>query len=140
MAEAQAAEEARRRDPVKLGVWIAGFCVVLVGLWIAKKQFDIHFASNQLANLTEQWNHSKSQSDLVTTNQDKMAERDQKLAALDRLSTNRFLWGNVLNALQLTVVDHVKVTHIVGDQAYTTQDPELYWHWLLEKNAAGRGN
>ena len=32
MAESQAAEEARRRNPVKLGIWIAAFCVIVVGI------------------------------------------------------------------------------------------------------------
>jgi hypothetical protein len=122
MAEAQAAEEARRRDPVKLGIWIAIFCVAVVGLWIADKQFDIYFAKSHLTNLTDTWNRKKAQFDLVTTNQDTMAKVDEKLAALDRLSTNRFLWGSVLNALQMTVVDHVQVIHFRGDQSYTTQD------------------
>ena len=55
MAEAQALEEARRRNPVKLGIWIAGFCVALVGLWIAKVQLDIYFAKNELGTLNAQW-------------------------------------------------------------------------------------
>jgi hypothetical protein len=122
MAEAQAAEEARRRDPVKLGIWIAVLCVAVVGSWIAENQFDIHYANSHLTNLTDTWNRKKAQYDLVTTNQDSMTKVDEKLAALDRLSTNRFLWGSVLNALQMTVVDHVKVTHIRGDQSYTTQE------------------
>jgi hypothetical protein len=123
MAEAQAAEEARRRDPVKLGIWIAAFFVIVVGLWILKKQMDIYFANSTLANRTDQWNHKKPQFDQVTNFQARIAEVNQKLAALDRLSTNRFLWGSVLNALQLTVVDHVSVTQIVGEQTYATQDP-----------------
>jgi hypothetical protein len=122
MAEAQAAEEARRRDPVKLGIWLAGFCVIVVGLWIVNKQIEIYFANAHLASLNDDWNHKKPQFDAVTTNQGRTAEVEQKLAALDRLSTNRFLWGSVLNALQLTMVDHVAVTHFVGEQTYTVQE------------------
>ena len=38
LAEAQAAEELRRKNPVKRGIWIGGFLVLVVILWIAKLQ------------------------------------------------------------------------------------------------------
>ena len=47
---------------------------------------------------------------------------DRKLSALEALSTNRFLWAPVLNALQKTMVDHVQVTKLKGDQAFLRED------------------
>jgi hypothetical protein len=137
MAEAQAAEEARRRNPVKLGIWVAGFCIVVVGAWIANNQFAISNANSTLTRLTDTWNYEKKQYDLVTTNKEMIAKVDGKLAALDRLSTNRFLWGNVLNALQTTVVDHVTVVHIRGDQTYTTQDSSFIGSGSTKKMVSG---
>jgi len=126
MAESQAAEEARRRNPVKLGIWIAAFCVIVVGIWCLKMQMDIYIANLRLASLNGQWDGKegiKAQYDSVISNQLRMNQVKQRLDALDQLSTNRFLWGSVLNALQLTVVDNVAVTQIIGEQTYATQDP-----------------
>jgi hypothetical protein len=140
MAEAQAAEEARRRNPVKLGIWIAAFCVILVGLWILKMQMDIYFANVRLAGLNAQWDGKdgiKAQYDRVISNQARMADVEKKMAALDHLSTNRFLWGSVLNALQQTVVDHVAVTRIAGDQTYLTQEDSLIGSGANKKTIPG---
>lgn len=116
MAEAQALEEARRRNPVKLGIWIAGFFVALVALWIAKVQMDIYFAKNNLAQLNAQWKADEAKYTGVTNQENQIAAIKGKLAALDYLQTNRFLWAPVLNALQQSVVDQVQVTRIWGLQ------------------------
>ena len=39
LAEQQAAEELRRRDPVKRAIWVAGFFVVVVVVWSGYLQF-----------------------------------------------------------------------------------------------------
>src|SRR5208283_3942428 len=116
MAEAQALEEARRHNPVKLGIWIAGFFVALVALWSIKVQLDIYFAKNSLATLDTMWKANEASYNNVTNEQVLIATTTAKIAALDHLQTNRFLWGPVLNALQYTVVDQVQVTHIWGLQ------------------------
>ena len=48
LAEAQAAEEMRRRDPVKRAVWIAGALVLVVAAWVVFLQVKIMKASGQL--------------------------------------------------------------------------------------------
>ncbi|HEY3853664.1 MAG TPA: hypothetical protein VGO67_04640 [Verrucomicrobiae bacterium] len=121
LAEAQAAEELRRKDPVKRGVWIAGFLVCLVLLWLLKLQCDIWFDQKDLAQINGRWTEIKANYAAVTNNEIKTAEIDKKLAALDNLSTNRFLWAPVLNALQKCVVNNVQVTRFVGEQTYTAE-------------------
>jgi len=116
MAEAQALEEARLHNPVKLGIWIAGFFVAVVGLWIAKVHIDIYFAKNTLATLNATWNANETSYSNVTSNQALISATKAKIAALDHLQTNRFLWGPVLNALQNSVVTQVTVTRIWGLQ------------------------
>lgn len=124
MAEAQALEEARRRDPVKLGSWVAGFLVVLVGLWIMEKQFEIHWAKGDLARLDAQVKANEAQYNGVIAAKARTAAIEGKIAALEYLKTNRFLWGPVLNALQQTVVDQVQVSHFVGLQIYEREPPK----------------
>jgi hypothetical protein len=122
LAEAQAAEEMRRKNPVKLGIWIAAFCVAVVLLWILKLQLDIKFSQIKYNNLEKSWNADKTNYAAVTTNEIKTADVDRKIAALDRLATNRFLWAPVLNALQQTMVDNVQVVRITGEQKYVFED------------------
>ena len=123
LAEEQAAEELRRKDPVKRGIWIAGFLVSLVLLWLLKLQFDIWFDQKDLARINNQWTEIKANYSAVTNNVLKTAEIDQKLASLDQLSTNRFLWAPVLNALQKCVVNNVQVTRLRGEQIYVKEAP-----------------
>ena len=124
MAEAQALEEARRHNPVKLGSWVAGFFVVLVGLWITEKQFEIHWAKGELARLEAQVKANEAQYNGVVAAKASAAAIKGKIAALEYLQTNRFLWGPVLNALQQTVVDQVVVTHFLGLQIYEREPPK----------------
>jgi hypothetical protein len=116
MAEAQALEEERLHNPVKQGIWIAGFFVALMGLWIAKVQLDIYFQDNDLSRLKATWDFNEKNYSAATNAQVLTAAANAKIAALDHLQTNRFLWGPVLNALQYTVVDQVFVTHVWGLQ------------------------
>src|SRR6266516_838991 len=52
-------------------------------------------------------------------------EAERKLAALQALATNRFLWANPLNALQfvMVTVDEVQITARKTSQTYTITDP-----------------
>ncbi|MGA2543625.1 MAG: hypothetical protein ABSG78_18915 [Verrucomicrobiota bacterium] len=140
MAEAQAAEEARRRNPVKLGIWIAGFCVALVGLWIAKVQMDIYFAKMDLNSLNAQWKAAEEKYNSVTNEEARIAVIQGKIAALDHLQTNRFLWGPVLNALQQTVVDPIQVTHIWGLQTYEAEPNKSIGAGATMKTIPGMAN
>jgi hypothetical protein len=124
MAEAQVAEDMRRRDPVKRAIWICGFVVILVGLWIAKVQMDIIFENSRLKDIDSEWVAKKDKYAAVTNNQARIGDITRKLTALENLSTNRFLWGNVLNALQQTVVDQVQVMRVVGSQTLTQEEAQ----------------
>ena len=48
---------------------------------------------------------------------------ERKLASLSRLSTNRFLWANALDALQQTMANQIVVTRIKTEQVYTVTEP-----------------
>jgi len=51
----------------------------------------------------------------------KSIEADEKLAALQHYTTNRFLWGSALNAFQQTLngVDEVQVIKLKTEQTYS---------------------
>src|SRR5205085_890932 len=54
----------------------------------------------------------------VIAAQKQLADINFKLAKLWQLSTNRFLNGSVLNALQQTTVDEVQLTHFRVEEKY----------------------
>lgn len=125
LAEAQAAEELRRKDPVKRAIWVASFCVCLVLLWMLKLQLDVYFSVSEYTRVEKRFEEINAKYALVTTNLVKTAAVDQKLAALDQLSTNRFFWAPLLNALQKTMVDNIQVLRIDGEQTHVKQEPRV---------------
>jgi hypothetical protein len=120
LAEAQAAEEERRKDPVKRGMYMGAFLVSLVLLWAATLQFKMMGAQRRLNGLEANWKAIEKSYEAAVEAKRHSMEADLKLAALHQMTTNRFLWGNVLNAFQqtLTTVDDVQVVRVKTDQAY----------------------
>ncbi len=119
LAEQQAAEDLRRRDPVKRAVWIGGFVVALVAVWVGFLQVKIFAANSALASVESKWKAMEQSTEQVAKNLKKTAEIERKLAALQTLAKSRFLWANTLNALQSTIVDNVHVVRLRSEQSYS---------------------
>src|SRR5205809_6545111 len=100
LAEAQAAEEARRRDPVKLAIRISAILIFFVLLWSGFLFWKVRAAQQDLQTQEGYWKKDEKNFELVVSRQKEMLDIESKLSALTRLSTNRFLWGSVLNGLQ----------------------------------------
>jgi hypothetical protein len=118
LAEVQAAEEARRRDPVKRAIWTGVLLVALMLVWSSSLQLKAMLAKSSLSHLEGQMNSLTNDYKRVLDDQRVVAEITQKLAALRQLSTNRFLNGTLLNALQKTTHDDVQLVHLRVAQEY----------------------
>jgi len=120
LAETQAAEELRRKDPVKRAILVGGFFVFLVGLWASTLQCKIMAAKGDLKTLETKWKGIEKQYKEAVDSQRATIETKEKLAALETMKTNRFLWGTALNAFQHTLngVDDVQVNHLRTEQVY----------------------
>lgn len=125
LAEEQAAEEMRRKNPVKLGIWIGSFFVAAFLCWILELQLEIGVSKKTYNQIERSWKDDTARYAAVTNNISKIAQEEQKLAALDRLATNRFFWAPVLNALQQTMIDGIQVTRVSGVQKYTKEDAKV---------------
>lgn len=123
LAEEQAAEEMRRKNPVKLAIWLGSFLVALVLIWILKLQLDIGFSNKHKSTVEQSLKDSMAMYAAVTNNMTKTSEAERKLAALDRLATNRFFWAPLLNALQQTMIDDIQIVKMTGEQRYVKEDP-----------------
>jgi hypothetical protein len=121
LAEAKAAEEQRRHDPVKRVIFCGAFLVALALVWSSSIQLESMLArtavtSRQTAILmrTNDYQH-------VVGNQQKINEAKQRLGDLNKLSNRRFLQGNLLNALQQIHVNNVQLTRLKVNQSYTSK-------------------
>src|SRR5687767_10560200 len=120
LAEAKAAEEQRRKDPVKRGIFIGAFIIFLVVLWSSTLQFKIIAAKSDLSRHSARWKEIEKNYQNAIDTRKRATDAQTKLVALQNLTTNRFLWGTALNAVQLTLngIEDVQVMRVKSDQAY----------------------
>jgi hypothetical protein len=118
LAETQAAENLRRRDPVKRFAYIGALLVALalaVSSWF---QLKVMLANKDLAQVQAQIASLSKGSQHVQSEQKEISDTKIKLAALQKLTASRFLEGNLLNALQQSMVDGVALTRLRVQQSY----------------------
>src|SRR5437667_7487967 len=124
LAEAQAAEELRRKDPVKRAVLGGILIVCAVLVWSSTYQVKIIVSKSELSSLQSTWQRIEKNYSLAVDTKRKALDAEEKLSALQRLTTNRFLWGTTFNALQQTLnaIDDVQITRIKTEQTYTVSE------------------
>lgn len=118
LAEAQAAEEMRRKDPVKRAIWIGGFLVFLVLFWSGMLQIKIMAARSGLSLLQVNWKSIEAKVQKINDHRNSTRQLEQKLSALDQFTTNRMLWANALNVLQQIPADGVQLVRVHSEQSF----------------------
>lgn len=118
LAEAQALEEMRRKDPVKRAIWAASFLVALILAWSSTLQVKVMIAKRDVSQIDAQTKDRDKDYKHVLASQAALADTKAKLAALQNLASNRFLFGNLLEAVQKTTFDDVQLVHLKLDQEY----------------------
>ena len=109
LAESQALEEMRRRDPVKRAIWGAVVIGAMVLGWSGYLQARAVGAKVELTHLEATLRAHTNDFYQVLENKRKLDDTNMKLIRLQQLATNRFLNGTVLDALQHTTVDEVQL-------------------------------
>ena len=118
LAEAQALEELRRKDPVKRAIWIGVGLVIVVLAWSSSLQVKAMLAKGELNRVTAQLATRTNEYQQVLANESKLIQVNRKLGALQELATNRLLHGSLLNALQQTTLDDVQLVRLKTDESY----------------------
>ncbi|HEX4644144.1 MAG TPA: hypothetical protein VH598_00890 [Verrucomicrobiae bacterium] len=118
LAEAQAAEEQRRRDPVKRAVLVAVGLVFLMLVWGGSLQVKLITYNVRLNGLETKLDSQTNAFQQIQSNQAKLNVINQKLGALHQLATNRFLAANVLNALQQSTQEGIQLMRLRTEQTY----------------------
>ena len=121
LAEAQASDEARRRDPVKRAIWICGLLIVAMLAWSGFLFLKVRAAQQEALAQESRWKQNEAEFKLITDSQKQLVEAGRKLDSLVRFSTNRFLWAPVLNGLQQAIVpvsNEIQLEQLKGNQTY----------------------
>jgi hypothetical protein len=118
LAEAQAAEDLRRRDPVKRAIFIGVSLIVVSMVWSGMVEVNAILVKERFAGVQMAINAKTNAYQLVESDRKKIGAIQIKLAALQKMQAARFLHGSLLDALQHATVDGVQLTRLRVDQAY----------------------
>jgi len=118
LAEAQALEELRRKDPVKRAIWVGVGLVIVVLAWSSSLLLKAMLAKGELNRVTAQLATRTNEYQQILVNQGRLVQVNRKLTALQELATNRLLHGSLLNALQQTTLDDVQLVRLRTDESY----------------------
>jgi hypothetical protein len=118
LAETQAAEDLRRRDPAKRLIYCGAFLVALMLVWSSSLRLEAMMAKKEVGDRQTLIQTHTNEFNRILMDQKNMAAFKEKLGALNKLTNSRFLQGNLLNALQLVNVDGVQMTRLAVNQDY----------------------
>jgi TolA-binding protein len=119
LTEALAEEDLRRRDPVKRVIFIGLLLVVLALVWFSSTWLEYKLLQKNFSQVENEIRSHTNDYSLVQASQKQLSDGQRRLNALQQLNTNRFLQGNLLNALQHIYVPSVQLTRLKLDQKYT---------------------
>jgi len=122
LAEAQAAEEMRRKDPVKRSIWVGAFVVFVVLLVCVTLQCKIIAARSDVTALGVSWKTIEKNVQEVNNRRSSTREIEKKLSAIDQFMTNRMLWASALDAFQHTTVEGVELVRLRTEQIFTLNE------------------
>ena len=118
LAEMQAIEDLRRRDPVKRAIIVGVGLAAIMLVWITSLMVERISSKGEIATLEQRIQSGSKDYKQVLDNEQNLVNTRQKLLALHQLSTNRFLIGNMLDVLQKSAVDNVQLMRLKIDQTY----------------------
>jgi len=118
LAEAQAAEDMRRRDPVKRTIWIGVLLLACLLGWSSSVQLKSLLSNTDLGRVEAQLDSHTNAYQQVLAHQNKAGEIRQKVNSLKLLAASRFLNGTLMNALQQTTAQDVQLIRMKVEQNY----------------------
>jgi len=118
LAEAQAQEEFRRKDPVKRAIWVGAFLVFCMLLWSSSIEVKSMAAHWELHRWNTEIAARSNAYQVVVVNRNRLEDQSEKLSMLHQLALERFLNGSALNALVRATVDDVELIRFRVSQQY----------------------
>jgi hypothetical protein len=118
LAEEQAAEDLRRRDPIKRAIYVAVGLVVLLLVWAGINWSNLSKLDGAIKSLNDEKTALEKPAKETETNKKKVAETQRNIDMLKKLAVNRPLWAPVLDSLQRALVEDVHILRLKVDQVY----------------------
>lgn len=118
LAEEQAAEDLRRRDPIKRAIYVALGVVVLLLIWAGVNWSGLSQLDGTIKSLKDEQAGLEKPAKETETNKKKVADARNNIEMLKKLAANRPLWSPVLDTLQRALVDDVQILRLRVDQNY----------------------
>jgi hypothetical protein len=122
LAEAQAQEEQRRKDPIKRAIWIGAFLVFCVLLWSSTIQIKAMSSHGEFHRWQTEIAARSNAYQVVLASKNRLDDQMDKLHMLRKLAFARFLNGSTLNALEQSTIDDVELVRFRVSQQYELTD------------------
>jgi hypothetical protein len=126
LAEQQAAEEARRRDPVKRAILAGVGLVCLMVLWAVLLGLEFASAKAELTHYEARLQAVEDNSKETRLKWSTASDIESRIANLERYSTNRFFCATILDAMQQVMVDDVRVMELQTAHSYATNSDATF--------------
>src|SRR4051812_4993318 len=127
LAEQQAAEEARRKDPVKRAIWVGSILIFITIVWAMMEHMDLSARRAELANLDTQFRKADESARRVRDRQAEAGDVEDRIRALEKYSTNRILWASALDAFQKASMEQIRFKSIDANQRYITNAATIFF-------------
>ena len=118
LAEAQAAEELRRKDPVKRAFILGAVCVAAMAVVSLVIQSGVMSTNHKADVFNRRIQAVTNEFSVVMTDKDRLEQLNLNIRGLDLLAAERFLNGTLLNSLQKVSVDNVQMIRLRVDHSY----------------------
>jgi hypothetical protein len=120
--EALAEEDLRRRDPVKRSIFVGIFLVAISLVWFSSTWLEYKLTQQKKEQIEIDIGLHTNEFAQVQADLKKISDSQRRLNALLQLNTNRFLQGNLMNALQKAYVPNIQLMHIKVDQSFSYKE------------------
>lgn len=118
LAEAQALEDLRRRDPVKRAILGSVVAVLLVLAYSSSLQLKAMIGKGEVGSIEAQLAARTNEYKIVQESQKRLNDVNRRITSLQQLATNRLLHGTLLDALQKTASPDVQVVRLKTEQHF----------------------
>jgi hypothetical protein len=122
LAEVQAQEEMRRKDPVKFATFLGALLVVISLVWFSASFATLKLTESKLNVVKAEIATKTNEFAAVKLNQTKITECRKRQEELEKLNSARLLQGPLLDGLQQIYVANVAIIRTRLDQTFVLKE------------------
>jgi hypothetical protein len=124
LTDVLAEQELRKRDPARRAIYVGALAVVMMLVWYSSILLEHMVAKSNLDRIQSEIQARTNDYNTALASLRILHTGENRLKALDNLSSARFLQGNLMNALQQLYVSNVNLMRIEVSQHYLPSAPD----------------